>query len=639
MDNIILNINLSNQEGQKESINIESSKKNLSSLSDYFTALLSNNYNDSKKSIININLDDEYFCDPIYIKNILEHKLNNIPQNKFYRKRAIKINIKLSDMESHKIVINYQYKLSIENDNLFDIPIYDYYSILNKINFLVMKDISELLIKNYSEYLNIIYEIIQGYTESKIISKLDEQLNLFCDNLVNKRTVILYLNKIRKNYVINYFLEHLYEFHLTSYMTNNKITYKKILQEINKINNMKPDIKFKNEQINLELNKKLFLDDTWFNIIPLDKLYNLSKYIPFNINLFEIHKYPELFLYETPKFKLYKFENTKYNFEIGKNNLRSYPEFQNLFNSETNNIFKNLNWENIYIVGEFIFDILNNNKKISTNTIKIYLPENKIEFIINYFKKYAQENKLEDIFITTKNNIKLIIPKIKYDIKLIMSKKPIEEWINMLNLNYNKFYYNGQKILTTIDGLIALKYQLAIISNPEIIKLSKIINKNLMIKSNKNYKFKKNQIFQAEPKSIMIRKIYNSEVLNPEEFSNLIKLLYHGQKIIKNDNSSINYIENINQNKQIEEFIESDYTLVKAQESDAETLFEFSSKSGPKLKNICFEFETELWELDSNIINITIGIENSIYNKLLNLKKNLQILINNSGYNSQFGFF
>lgn len=73
MSDIQLNIQINNSEGT-EIVIINSNKQILINNSNYFEALFSNKFNDSKKSEIDIDLTNDIFiCDPEYIKNIFKY--------------------------------------------------------------------------------------------------------------------------------------------------------------------------------------------------------------------------------------------------------------------------------------------------------------------------------------------------------------------------------------------------------------------------------------------------------------------------------------------------------------------------------------------------------------------------------------
>ncbi len=166
------------------------------------------------------------------------------------------------------------------------------------------------------------------------------------------------------------------------------------------------------------------------------------------------------------------------------------------FHTKTNNVFNKMDWQNVIVAGGFIFGLLNSqcNDIFKSTDIDLFVwgknmdvVKSKCVYLLEYFKEF------NPFYIIKKSLMHIMIPGLKHMIQIVpfISETPVGV-INDFDFNYTSMYYDGTDVRTTLRGLIALKYQLAMYKHSKSrnfdLRIYKTIRKGLKIKYDPKFK-------------------------------------------------------------------------------------------------------------------------------------------------------
>lgn len=148
---------------------------------------------------------------------------------------------------------------------------------------------------------------------------------------------------------------------------------------------------------------------------------------------------------------------------------KNQKNFNSYWYNIINGIFEGIEWSNMIIAGNFILSGMFG-VPINDSTMDIYVYGNNKTIIKKYTEIIKHLEKFNPTFVVKQEIVTIVIPTINYNIRIIPSVKSPCEIINNFTFNYEKFYYDGKNVHTTIGGLIFFKYKL--------IKLNNIANRD-----------------------------------------------------------------------------------------------------------------------------------------------------------------
>ncbi|QKF94682.1 BTB/POZ domain-containing protein [Fadolivirus algeromassiliense] len=269
--------------------------------------------------------------------------------------------------------------------------------------------------------------------------------------------------------IINDFLVNIYQIFLGFKLSNNSDKFNELVKQVEKIISVIKNIK--QTYIRIELSSIHISKDEIHNI-PLNDYYNLLNCVGNVINvekeLLKVYDFYDIMLYDEHEYDMFKYNGTNYKYQINKQTIKSKDNFIKTFSEKTNNMFDHIEWNNMIISGGFIYGLIDDltNSMINSTDIDIFVIGNqeevqyKVQYLLEYFNTYGP------FYIKRGKVITILIPSFGYDIQIIPTDKTTgEEVINNFDLSYVSLYYDGTDIYTNIDGLMSLKYKLAIYNN------------------------------------------------------------------------------------------------------------------------------------------------------------------------------
>lgn len=316
---------------------------------------------------------------------------------------------------------------------LHNVKIYHLYTLLQLNDYFVIDDFENII--SISKY-------VQAF-----ISYLNDQNNDFISGRVNilsiKEKKILLLEELNNNFVEIFF----------SFSLLNKINDFVRIMGLVYADEYYPKFKL----INLI---------PWIKIIPLTHLYicreNIKNKLAIN-EFVDLYDYYDLMFYETHKFHCYKPINSlKFKND---NMIVDYETFKLRFNEHTNSIFDDFDWSNVIMCGGFLYAILDKTKNsfLQSTDIDLFVYGDNVIKKIKYILEYFQSNNKEIYYIVNQNVITIIHPQVKYVIQIIPQESKLpQDIIFDFDLSYVKMYFDGKNIITNIEGLVSMKYNLAI---------------------------------------------------------------------------------------------------------------------------------------------------------------------------------
>ena len=195
----------------------------------------------------------------------------------------------------------------------------------------------------------------------------------------------------------------------------------------------------------------------------------------------------------------------------------SNATFKTNFDKVTAHIFDDFNWSNVIVAGESVRQLLESDWNrgagtIVNTTLDLILFGPTREIINNKWKNLMRHlYQFEPISVFSKSIRMIIIPKLKCMLNIMsrMAKEP-GEIINDYAFNYNKLYYDGKDVHTTIGGLIARKYGLATFDkfarNNVDVELKEIIEKGFVVMYNSQLKYVSTMVrdYSIDTKSVIV---------------------------------------------------------------------------------------------------------------------------------------
>ena len=330
------------------------------------------------------------------------------------------------------------------------------------------------------------------------------------------------------------------------------------------------------------------------------------------------------------------------------------------FNTITNNIFKNSNWDNMVIAGGFINRLvcLYSSDQVAKSDIDLFIYGNTDEIIKNKCNElFTYLQQFNPIYMMKKSLVHIIIPKLNHIIQIIpkIAKDPIEI-INNFDFNYVKMYYDGKNVHATIGALIACKYNLATLdkitkSNVDD-RVYKTLQKGYVIQYNPKLKscstivtdhnidtelFESKNMDVDHEKFMIVQKMLCS--LELSKHKDFVKLIFDKDSVVdmkyalNNINISNSYIGEGNVSRQL---CINDLTLQECSN------IQFYEKSNVKFRlddcNVCpyikINLTPNMYTLTSaNTLEVTLNDE--LKGILLSFKRNV-IDISYSAYSSMY---
>lgn len=377
-----------------------------------------------------------------------------------------------------------------------NLPIYEYYILLELSDYFGFSMLNHVIKLDAFRYHNFITSYCKTkkvlgshYLNYTVKGKLD---NIYTDqDLIEKYIWIVIYDELKQNI---YKLHTLYNnLDFNKYFSNIRNWY----IEIPKLYENFYIANDKLENPTKFVFAKRILDDD-LKKYPLDAILNTYKTCNIYYDpqiMFKIYDYYDILAYEPTKCEKYHTDN--YTTPIyGIPSIKS--NFNELFATETNNMFDNFDWSNIIIAGGFVFGLMNNvcNSIIDSTDIDMYVygkqsgsgSEKDViatrNYILQYFEQYGAN------YVISKQLITIVIPTIKYDIQLIiMDDTTPKDIVTAFDINFTELYYDGKDVYTSLNCMYALKYQVAVFNKNERnldIRICKTLMKGLRIQVN-NY--------------------------------------------------------------------------------------------------------------------------------------------------------
>lgn len=129
--------------------------------------------------------------------------------------------------------------------------------------------------------------------------------------------------------------------------------------------------------------------------------------------------------------------------------VRTRSNFDAVLKSRTKDLFDNFDWTDVVIVGEFLYDILNDTN--DAYTIDLMCKIDAADKINNHFEKFAPIR----IF---KASAEIIIKSLNLHVRLFpMDLSPFVA-VHYFEFAHSMIYYDGTNVFTTVPGLTSIKY-------------------------------------------------------------------------------------------------------------------------------------------------------------------------------------
>jgi len=130
--------------------------------------------------------------------------------------------------------------------------------------------------------------------------------------------------------------------------------------------------------------------------------------------------------------------------------VRTQSNFDAAFKSRTKDLFSDFCWADVVIIGEFLYDILNDTNE--AHTIDLLCKVDAVERINDHFEKFAP------IRIFKANMEIIIIKSLDLHVRLFPTDVPRNIAINYFEFGHTMIFYDGTNVLTNIPGLTSIKY-------------------------------------------------------------------------------------------------------------------------------------------------------------------------------------
>lgn len=368
-----------------------------------------------------------------------------------------------------------------------------------------------------------------------LIETLNEHIYLKLNSkiIINHTELNDELNQVKLIWMLNQFSENYYYIYLSFKLLNKNKIFIKLVKFFKKLKNKiyikKNTFKYLNYDPILP---QLSIDEIKF--MPLEDFYNLfillKKFINLEFFFLKVYDYYDIMNFENHNWEVFMYNQKNYQYQIGIKTIKSEEKFKETFNEMTNNIFMDMNWDNLIIAGGFIYGIINNlqDSIIKSTDIDLFLYgtsneiENKIKYLLNYF------NKFNPFYIRRGYVINLLIKSLNYDIQLINTRKLSSvEIIKDFDLSYVSIFYDGIDVITNIEGLVSLKYGISIFNELKI-KENQSVNNELNITDLRLYKTYLKGLHIKKTKLIKNNKV--KEVIDIKEIENNKNLLLNLNK-------------------------------------------------------------------------------------------------------------
>lgn len=527
---VTLSFTYVNFEGAHQTTILQYDRDALNASSKYFSAQISGNFSDSKMDSFNFDFTQMLYplCEQ-YIKFIFD-VATGITQEKKYENDTIEIAI-----SSLKKKITYNGIASYHiNDILLDnIPIHHCFTICQLNEYFMFNDIIELLTISIDNFYDNLVNMF-GNTNSSpyITASINNKIPIW--NNLSKNEMFKDINLYKKRCMIKEIIDELMFTFLSFKMLNKIDTFLKIMNVIKDNKSMLSSYPIK--YVGIKEVPYIFNSTTHIGTINLcdyDMLLDDVKLaLPVHDSELKLYDYYDMLHYEKHNFKVVNTQPDR-NQEMILNN----EAFCSIFTKVTNGMFDMLDWTNVIIGGEFLFNIVTNSNMESTN-LDLYLYgknniiEEKFKYLINYFSSYTP------YYIIKGSNIIIIIKELNFDIQIIPTKivSPLEI-INTFNCTYHMIYYDGTNLFTNLSGLISMKYRVTKF-NKKLDKywVQKIVTHGLEIVKHNKIKIKSDMLkFNGELDNMQQTIRMAMKQFNLNETINMLKLYYKSKYVFNTE--------------------------------------------------------------------------------------------------------